>query len=166
VITERALMRAPFDDHLDAIAPHSVARSTHRRSPASVLAVLVLALAGCTGGEVSEPTASMPVATRAELLNPADFAAAIADPGRVTINVHTPNEGQLPGTDSSLPFDQIQQQVAALPPDRTTPLAIYCRTGTMSATAAKELAALGYTDVVELQGGMLAWRNTGRTIEE
>jgi phage shock protein E len=36
----------------------------------------------------------------------------------------------------------------------------------MSATAAKELASLGYTDVVELQGGMLAWRNTGRTIGE
>ena len=166
MITERALIRAPFDDHLEAIAPHSVARSTRRRSPASALAVLVLALAGCTGSEATEPSASMPVATRAELLNPADFAAAIADPSRVTINVHTPNEGQLPGTDSSLPFDQIQQQAATLPPDRTTPLAIYCRTGTMSATAAKDLAALGYTDVIELQGGMLAWRHTGRTIEE
>lgn len=162
MITERALMRAPFD----AITPHSVARSTRRRSPASAMAVLVLALAGCTGGEATEPNASMPVATRAELLNPADFAGAIVDPGRVTINVHTPNEGQLPGTDSILPFDQIQQQAATLPPDRTAPLAIYCRTGTMSATAAKELAALGYTDVVELQGGMLAWENTGRTIEE
>jgi phage shock protein E len=165
VITERIFMRVPFGDHLDAMAPHSVSRST-LRSPASILTVLVLALAGCTGGEVSEPTASMPVATRAELLDPADFAAAIADPARVTINVHTPDEGQLPGTDSSLPFDQIRQQAATLPPDRTTPLAIYCRTGTMSATAAKDLAALGYTDVVELQGGMLAWRNTGRTIGE
>lgn len=162
-MTERVSMRASHD----VTAPHTVARSRRRRCPASAMAlVVVLALAGCTGGESTASTISTPAASRAELLDPADFAAAIADPGRVTINVHTPDEGQLPGTDSSLPFDQIRQQAAALPPDRTTPLAIYCRTGTMSATAAKTLAALGYTDVVELQGGMLAWQNTGRTIEE
>ena len=82
----------------------------------------------------------------------------------MTINVHVPFEGAIEGTDLFIPFDKIEEQVSRLPADRTTPLAIYCRTGSMSATAAKTLAALGYTDVVELKGGMQAWQASGRSL--
>ena len=55
-------------------------------------------------------------------------------------------------------------QADRLPADRTVPIAIYCRTGPMSATAAEALRSLGYTDVVELQGGMKAWQASGRPL--
>ena len=97
------------------------------------------------------------------VLDPAEFGAAIVG-DRVTVNVHVPDQGSLPGTDLAVPFDQITARAAELPRDRSTPLAIYCMTGNMSAIAGPELTALGYTDVVELRGGMEAWQASGRPL--
>ncbi len=98
------------------------------------------------------------------LLEPTAFADAMIQPGTVTINVHTPFEGKINAGDVMIPYDQIQQQVAALPADRATPLAVYCRSGNMSAIAVQTLAGLGFVDIVELRGGMDAWRASGRTL--
>lgn len=49
-----------------------------------------------------------------------------------------------------------------MPADRKTSLAIYCRSGRMSVIAARSLAALGYTDIVELKGAVEAWQASGR----
>ncbi|MCV7068838.1 rhodanese-like domain-containing protein [Mycolicibacterium farcinogenes] len=93
-----------------------------------------------------------------------EFASAIAESDRLTINVHVPFEGDIAGTDLSIPFDRIAEQADRLPSDRDAPIAIYCRTGPMSATAAEALRSLGYTDVVELKGGMKAWQASGRPL--
>lgn len=98
-------------------------------------------------------------------LDPAAFAAAVAEPDRVTVNVHVPDEGRIQGTDLMLPYDQVRARAAELPADRTTPLAVYCRTGRMSAEAVAVLTELGYTDVVELAGGMQAWQSAGRPLQ-
>ncbi len=45
-----------------------------------------------------------------------------------------------------------------------TTIAVYCMSGNMSATAVQDLADLGYTDVVELDGGMMAWMADGREL--
>lgn len=121
--------------------------------------VLALALVGCGSGDQQDSATSA-----ARLVGPAEFAAVVAEPERMTINVHVPFEGDIPGTDLSIPFDQITQRADELPADRTTPLAIYCRSGPMSTQAAADLTALGYTDVVELQGGMMAWQAEGRPL--
>ena len=78
------------------------------------------------------------------------------------INVHVPYEGEIEGTDLFLQYDRID--AASLPPDRDTPLVVYCRSGSMSAEAVVTLAGLGYTNIVELAGGMNAWRESGRQI--
>ena len=96
------------------------------------------------------------------LLEPAAFEAESA--GRVLINVHIPDEGSLPGTTLDLPYDQVAARTADLPSDKATALAIYCMSGNMSATAGRDLLDLGYSDVVELDGGMQAWRSSGRTL--
>lgn len=106
------------------------------------------------------------VEAASKLLVPGDFATAIAEPERLTINVHVPFEGVLPGTDLLIPYDQIRQLASELPSKRSAPLAIYCKSGNMSADAARDLAALGYTDVVELDGGMDAWRASGRNVSQ
>jgi phage shock protein E len=97
------------------------------------------------------------------LLPPASFAKAVKAPGTVTINVHVPDAGSIRGTDLSIPFDQIGSSKARLPA-RSTRLAVYCRSGTMSAIAVLTLRTLGFTRIVELRGGMNAWRQTGRTL--
>ena len=98
-------------------------------------------------------------------VGPAEFSALVAEPARVTINVHVPFEGDIAGTDLSIPFDQIERQLAALPTERRAPLAIYCRSGRMSSIARATLASLGYLNVIELQGGMRAWEASGRPLE-
>lgn len=110
-------------------------------------------------GSASGPAAA---AGQVQLLDPADFESRSA--GRVLINVHIPDEGSLPGTTLDLPYDEVSAGAAELPADRATPLAIYCMSGNMSAIAGRELLALGYTDVIELDGGMQAWRASGRTL--
>jgi len=96
------------------------------------------------------------------LADPAAFATAIDGGSAVLINVHIPYDGEIDGTDMFMPFDAID--VAQLPADRTTPLVVYCRSGNMSSDAVVELVGLGYTNVVELDGGMLAWEASGRSI--
>lgn len=100
----------------------------------------------------------------ARLVDPDEFVAVIAEPDRLTVNVHVPFEGDIPGTDLSIPFDQIAAQADRLPADRDTPLAVYCRSGPMSTAAAETLRDLGYTDIVELRGGMSAWQADGRPL--
>ncbi|HQZ34738.1 MAG TPA: rhodanese-like domain-containing protein [Ilumatobacteraceae bacterium] len=102
---------------------------------------------------------SMPTAHR--MIGPADFAAAIVDPNTVTINVHVPAADiQLDGTEMTMPFDNLD--VTTLPSDRNAPLAVYCRSGTMSAIAVQQLLELGYTNILELDGGTDAWAAAGQ----
>lgn len=146
----------------------------HGRAISVVLGALaaVLALtgaAGCGAGSAQTEAGQPPAtgqgptippdipSTDGRLVEPATFAMAITKPDRITINVHVPYEGDLPGTDMSIPFDRLGTEAARLPAARGTPLAIYCKSGRMSATAAAELDRLGYDDVVELSGGMEAW---------
>lgn len=140
-----------------------------RRSALRALAAVVITVgvAGCAAADpppTSTSTSTKQVPSAALLVGPDEFAAAIAAPGRVTVNVHVPFEGDIVGTDLSIPFDQIAAQADRLPADRKTGLAIYCRSGPMSAIAAATLHDLGYTDVVELRGGMRAWQADGRPL--
>lgn len=116
-------------------------------------------LFGCTVDESAPPSA----ATTHRLVDPDQFAAALAEPDRVAVNVHIPFEGDIPGTDVSVPYNSIPAEVDRLPPPGT-PLAIYCRSGSMSADAVPILQELGYRDIVELRGGMLAWTEAGRRL--
>ena len=143
-------------------------------------ATAVLLLSGCAaqgGGAGTAPTnapgapsssmeMSMPAmsGTASTLLDPTAFAAAMKQPGTVIIDVHIPFEGKLNSGDLRIPYNQIAQHADELPADRSTPLAIYCRSGNMSAIAAPVLAAMGYTHIVELRGGMQAWVADGRDL--
>lgn len=92
---------------------------------------------------------------------PRDFSAYLsANPDVPLINVHIPYEGHIEGTDGFVAFDEIASW-NGLPDDKDAPLAIYCRSGNMSATAAETLAAMGYRNVVDLEGGMKAWSAVG-----
>src|SRR5262249_51979871 len=58
-----------------------------------------------------------------------------------------------------LPLGQLD--LAAREMDRSLPVVCLCRSGKRSAQAAAKLAALGFTDVAQREGGLLAWERAG-----
>ena len=77
------------------------------------------------------------------------------------VNVHIPFAGNLPGTDLSIPYNEIEKNLDKLPANKDAKIVLYCQGGPMSFDAARTLVRLGYTNVSDLNGGMDAWQNAG-----
>ena len=48
--------------------------------------------------------------------------------------------------------------------DPAKPVLVYCRSGRRSSAAAKALAKLGFVEIRNLEGGILAWQKAGKSI--
>jgi hypothetical protein len=113
-----------------------------------ILALVVLGLTACgaqstpssstAGVDLGEQTQQVPVEGGGSYtdVSAVGLAAMLEDKDFPLINVHIPYEGEIEGTD-------------------------VCRSGSMSGKAARELVSLGYTDVWNLDGGMIAWKQAG-----
>lgn len=92
----------------------------------------------------------------------AEFAQIIGDGSVVLLDVRTPqefSEGHIVGAinidvKDSLFITNVQRQIA--PGSR---VAVYCRSGRRSMSAAQQMVEKGY-DVVNLEGGFLAWEES------
>lgn len=93
-----------------------------------------------------------------------ELAGMLKSKDFVLVNVHIPYEGEIEGTDVFVPFDKIADNLDKLPKDKNAKIVLYCQMGGMSAVASKRLAELGYTQVMDLTGGMIAWQASGRQI--
>lgn len=96
-------------------------------------------------------------------VSPVELDDMLANKDFVFVNVHIPFEGDIVGTDLSIPFDQITDPtyLSQLPADKDARIVLYCRSGRMSEIAANALVGLGYTDIWNLAGGMLQWEQQG-----
>lgn len=63
-----------------------------------------------------------------------------------------------------LPLSQLETRFAELPKDKA--LVLQCRSGKRSMNAAQFLADKGYTDLTNLEGGILAWMDEGFDVVE
>ena len=85
------------------------------------------------------------------------------EPRPVVLDVRERDEyeqGLIPGS-IHIPRGNLETRIESRVPDRSTPLIIYCASGTRSAYAAKTLSELGYTDVVSMAGGFSGWKQNG-----
>jgi rhodanese-related sulfurtransferase len=94
-------------------------------------------------------------------VSPQELATLLAGEDPFLLDVHVPNEGYLAGTDARIPYTEVAARIAELPTDRDARIAVYCLTGRMSDIAATDLVRLGYRNVLNLAGGMVAWRAAG-----
>jgi rhodanese-related sulfurtransferase len=132
------------------------------------LLTVVLGVAAC-GGTSGEPTSAGDAPPVQGLAKNGDgyvdisvdqLAGMMETKDFTLVNVHIPYEGEIPNTDLFIPFDEIQNHLDQLPA-RDAPIVVYCRSGNMSTTAAKVLVGEGYTNVMELDGGINAWKAQG-----
>lgn len=93
-----------------------------------------------------------------------EFTSLANDKNTFVIDVHTPEQTHIPGTNAVIPFDRIQENQDKLPSDKSTPILVYCRSGSMSAKASQEIAALGYTTVYDLEGGTNAYKENNVSV--
>ena len=123
-----------------------------------LLLTLLLTVTACAADSATDTTASIrvvPAAEGAELL--------AAEPGRTVIDVRTPAEyaeGHLEGAvlvDYNAP--DFAERIAEFDPEGD--YLIYCRSGNRSAGARATMGELGFTDVVDVEGGVVAWVEAG-----
>ena len=133
----------------------------------SFLFVGVILLAGCAvqaDGE-SYKTIEVEGGSYYEVSVP-DFAKMMDAKDFVLVNVHIPHEGDIPGTDIFIPYNEIDLHLDQLPQEKNAKIVLYCRSDSMSGIAAKELVKLGYTNVWDLDGGYVDWKIAGYPFEE
>lgn len=151
-------------------------RAWTRRAAALPLMVLVaLVTAACAGGSSPAASTAAPPASTAPSglmtvyadggtytsVSPARLTEMLAAKDFTLVNVHVPYEGEIDRTDLFIPYDQVTSRLAELPSAKDAKILVYCRSGRMSTIAAKALVGLGYTNVWELDGGMIAWEAAG-----
>jgi rhodanese-related sulfurtransferase len=127
------------------------------RRVAPVIAVLALSAAACGGGT---DTAVGVVTVDAERAH-----QVIDDepPGLVVLDIRTPEEFTAGRLADSVNIDfyapDFADQIGAL--DRDTPYVMYCRTGNRSEGAADLMSDLGFSEVYEIDGGIVSWVESG-----
>ena len=81
------------------------------------------------------------------------------------VDVHTPEQQHIKGTDLFIPYNEIEKYHDKLPKDKNTAIYLYCEGGPMGNAAARSLHNLGYRNVTNLEGGAKAWRAAGFALE-
>jgi len=81
------------------------------------------------------------------------------------IDVHTPEQQHIKGTDLFIPYNEITKYQDKMPKDKNTAIYLYCEGGPMGNAAARSLYELGYRNLTNLEGGANAWKKAGFALE-
>jgi len=133
----------------------------------NILFVILAAtlLVGCQSKTVTGEKVSATGGSYKNVL-PAELQRMLKEKDFIFINVHIPFAGNIAGTDLSIPYDQIEENLSQLPSDKNAKILLYCRSGHMSSIAAEKLVSLGYTNIWNLEGGMEGWEQAGFEIDK
>lgn len=126
---------------------------------------LVILLAGCQSKSITGETVTISGGSY-QNASVTDLQTMLKSKDFVLVNVHIPFAGNIPDTDLSIPYDEIEQNLSQLPSDKNAKIVLYCRSGRMSEIAAEKLVSLGYTNVWNLKGGMVDWEQAGLELEK
>ena len=111
----------------------------------------VLLLAGCSSS------------SSAIDLSVSEFSNKVTEAGIITLDVRTPGEFSEGHIDGALLIDfqsgNFENKIASL--DKSKTYAVYCRSGNRSGEAVKVMSDAGFTNLYNLNGGVIDWANAG-----
>ena len=70
------------------------------------------------------------------------------------------NEAHIEGV-TLIPLSEFQTKYASVLKDKNAPVVIHCRSGARSMNACMFLLSQGFTDLTNVQGGILGWMSQG-----
>ncbi len=94
-------------------------------------------------------------------VTPFEAQRLINQPDILILDVRTPqeyNSGHIPGA-KLVPLQYLPYIVGQL--NRNQKILVYCRSGSRSLQACLYLSRLGFTNVYNMQGGIIAWKSAG-----
>ena len=104
-------------------------------------------------------------ATQAQIedISPAEAARELEAGGVALVDTREPHEYEEAHIDggSLVPPGLLRDEIESTVPDHSQRVLVYCRSGNRSAKAAAQMAELGYEDVANVEGGILAWQEEG-----
>lgn len=132
-------------------------------------ALIVSSLLAACGTQLATPAADAAAGVPVEVegrtytnVTPAQLAGMLKSKDFLFVNTHIPYEGEIAQTDALIAFNATgSQRVNDYPTDKSAKIVLYCRSGRMSSIVAEELVNAGYTDIWNLEGGMIAWEKAG-----
>lgn len=134
-----------------------------RRAGALILGLLAVILVGCGGDDAPAEGATTTEGVR--VVSPTEGAAIQSAPpaGLVILDVRTTeefDEGHLEGA-VMIDFygDDFADRIGELDPD--VPYLVYCRSGNRSGQTRAMMEELGFSDVADVDGGIVAWTGAG-----
>jgi thioredoxin len=118
------------------------------------LALLVFVLASCNGQTQKSSKLIDPVAFKKEIA---------ATPNAQILDVRTPEEYASEHLQNAQNVNWLSPDFVANTSkyDKSKPVFVYCKSGRRSHLAAEKLAELGFTTIIEMEGGILKWTSEG-----
>ena len=111
----------------------------------------VLLLAGCS------------TSSTATDLSVSEFSSKVTEAAVITLDVRTPGEFSEGHIEGALLIDfqsgNFENEIASL--DKTKTYAVYCRSGNRSGQAVKVMSDAGFSNLYNLNGGVIDWANAG-----
>lgn len=121
--------------------------------------LVAFALLGCSNNDAQQVAQTgykdVSVEQFVEMMGHKDF---------VLINTHIPYQGEIPGTDLLIPYNDIERHKNELPADKASRIVVYCKSGPMGDAAAGKLLQMGYSHVINFKDGMNGWERAGKSL--
>ena len=96
-------------------------------------------------------------------VDPVKFSEVIAQPGVIILDVRTPEEFNAGHITNAININlegyDFSSEVSKL--DKNATVAVYCRSGNRSGVATDQMAEIGFTDMYDMQGGIVDWEAAG-----
>jgi sulfur-carrier protein adenylyltransferase/sulfurtransferase len=103
-----------------------------------------------------------------EEIAPFEAAEEIEGGDIVLVDTREPHEYEEAHLEGArlVPPGILEDEIGSVVPDHSQRVLLYCRTGNRSGRAAEQMAAMGYENVANVEGGILAWQEQGLAVVE